>query len=193
MKRGGVQLPPVKPPNVKSLIGRRFGKLKVKAYAGSTKWGHTQWCCECDCSAFVTVPGRRLLAQDKHRQISCGCARRDPAVRWKARMKVPAKRRAAICKKMRESVKERKPAYSLNARAAAELLGVSEERIEILAQDGMLGSRRRRGELYVSSGDVSGMLAEQCAEQKRCASREMRDIERIARASARRVKKQSAP
>jgi len=170
-----------------SLIGRRFGRLVVKAYAGSTKWGKTQWCCECDCGTLCTVAGRSLLAQDTHRQVSCGCARRDPEVRWKARMKVPAKKRAAICKKMRLAVKERKPPYSLNAAAAAELLGCSIERIEILAQDGVLGSRRKRGELYVSSNDVSAYLSQQEQEQRRCQSREMRDIQKIARASARRA------
>lgn len=89
------------PPRVKSLIGRRFGKLRVRAYGGSTKWGKTQWCCECDCGAYCLVPGRSLLAQDKHRQVSCGCSRSDPNVRWQARMKIPATKRKAICTKMR--------------------------------------------------------------------------------------------
>lgn len=174
-----------KPERVKSLIGRRFGRLRVLAYAGHTKWRKTRWCCLCDCGTYCTVPGRSLLAQDKHRQISCGCARADPAVRWKARMQVPAKKREAICRKMRKAVRNRKPPYSLSAIQAAELLGVSVERIGVLTQDGILNCRYKRGELYVSSQDVSELLSQQEREQKRCASREMRDIEKIARSSAR--------
>jgi len=69
---------------------------------------------------------------------------------------------------MRSCVKVRKPAYAMDAHRAAELLGVSVERIEILAQDGMLGSTYRRGELWVSSRDVSDMIATQQRNKKRC-------------------------
>lgn len=41
--------------------------------------------------------------------------------------------------------------------AAAELLGVSEQRVEVMAQDGVLGSTYRKGALYVSSEDVNGL------------------------------------
>jgi hypothetical protein len=180
--------PPRKPARVRSLIGRRFGRLKVQAYGGAAKWGKTMWCCQCDCGALCRVPGRNLLAQDKHRQVSCGCARADPQVRWAARMKLPAAVRQAICRKMRNAVRERKPAFSLSAEAAAEILGCSVERVEIMAEDGLLGSRRKKGALYVSSGDVSAVLAQQEREQRRCAIREAKDIAAIARASARRLR-----
>lgn len=183
-------MPPhiTKSPVWRSMVGRRFGRLRVKAYAGQDKWGKTCWCCECDCGTRVTVPGRRLLAQDgKHKQVSCGCARRDPMVRWQARMKVPPKKRVAICKKMRAAVREHPGPFKLDAHHAAELLGVSLERVEILAQDGALRCVRRRGALYVSSEDVSSLLSMQCEERKRCASREARDIGKIAQASARRT------
>ena len=69
---------------------------------------------------------------------------------------------------MRQSVKHRKPAYSMDAYRAAELLGVSVERIEILVQDGLLGHTYRRGALWVSSADVSAMIATQQRNKRRC-------------------------
>jgi hypothetical protein len=62
----------------------------------------------------------------------------------------------------------RKPAYSMDAHRAAELLGVSVERIEVLASDGLIGSTYRRGALWVSSQDVSSMIATQQRNKKRC-------------------------
>ena len=81
---------------------------------------------------------------------------------------MPAKRRVEICANMRRVVKHRKPAYSLDAHRAAELLGVSVERIEILVQDGLLGSTYRKGALWVSSNDVSAMIATQQRNKRRC-------------------------
>ena len=62
------------------------------------------------------------------------------------RLKVPAKRQAEICATMRLAVKASQSAYSMDT-PRGELLGVTVERIEILAQDGMLGSTFRRGEM----------------------------------------------
>lgn len=45
---------------------------------------------------------------------------------------------------------------------------MSVERIEVLAQDGLIGATTRRGELWVSSGDVSDMAAAQQRNKKRC-------------------------
>lgn len=166
---------PEVPPRVKSLIGCRFGRLLVRYYAGQDKHGKSLWCCICDCGTVLRVPGSRLLGTSTsgkgHPQISCGCARADPAVRKAAWAKMPRKKRAQCdkrCSKMGQAVKTRKPAYSMDAHRAAELLGVSVERIEILAQDGMIGSTFRRGALWVSSGDVSGMIATQQRNKKRC-------------------------
>lgn len=163
---------PKVPPRVKSLIGCRFGRLLVRYYAGQDKGGRSLWCCICDCGTVCRVPGSRLLGntgKDRgHGQKSCGCERADPGIRKAARLKVPRARRIEICDKMRKSIKQRKPSYSMDAHRAAELLGVSVQRIEVLAQDGLIGSTFRRGELWVSSGDVSAMIATQQRNKRRC-------------------------
>jgi hypothetical protein len=163
---------PTIPPRVKSLIGCRFGRLLVRYFAGQQKDGRALWCCLCDCGAVCRVPGHRLLGttgKDRgHGQISCGCARADPGIRKAARLRVAPSRRKEICDQMRRSVKHRKPAYSMDAHRAAELLGVTVERIETLAQDGMIGSTFRRGALWVSSQDVASMIAVQQRNKKRC-------------------------
>jgi hypothetical protein len=165
---------PTVPPRVKSLIGCRYGRLLVRYYAGQDKHGKSYWCCICDCGTVCRVMGARLLGtttkEKGHTTKSCGCEKADPGVRKAARLKVPAKRRQEICRKMRESVKpqNRKPAYSMDAHRAAELLGVTVERIEVLAQDGLVGSTFRRGALWVSSQDVSNMIAVQQRNKKRC-------------------------
>jgi hypothetical protein len=164
---------PTLPARAKSLIGRRFGRLLVRYYAGADKQGKSLWCCLCDCGTVLRVPGSRLLGQNygknrNHPQVSCGCERADPAVRKAARLKVPPQRRKEICGIMRAAVKHRKPAYSMDAHRAAEMLGVSMERIEIMVQDGLLGSRYKRGELWVSSQDVSDLVATQQRNKRRC-------------------------
>ena len=56
-------------PQLKDLVGRRFGKLTVTEYAG--KWaGMHRWKCMCDCGKETTV-GQTLLKSGKTR--SCGC------------------------------------------------------------------------------------------------------------------------
>lgn len=163
---------PKVPPRVKSLIGCRFGRLLVRYFAGQDKHGKAMWCCVCDCGAVCRVPGARLLGNSGkergHGQKSCGCERADPGIRKAARLRVAPARRKQICDKMRRSVKHRRPAYSMDAHRAAELLGVSVERIEVLAQDGLLGSTFRRGSLWVSSQDVSAMIATQQRNKRRC-------------------------
>lgn len=166
---------PSVPPRVKSLIGCRFGRLLVRYYAGQDKHGKSYWCCLCDCGVVCRVQGGRLLGtslsaknRGRNAQVSCGCARADPGVRKAARLKVPAKRRKEICDRMRNAVRNRKPAYSMDAHRAAELLGVTPERIEILARDGMLGATTRRGALWVSSQDVAAMIATQQRNKRRC-------------------------
>lgn len=55
------------------LVGKRFGKLVVKHYAGF--WGnHAHWHCVCDCGNEVDVR-RQELALGKTR--SCGCIRKE--------------------------------------------------------------------------------------------------------------------
>ncbi len=169
---------------MKSLVGRRFGRLKVTAFAGFGRGvSRPFWCCLCDCGNTCRVEGRLLLGtkdRAKHRQVSCGCARADPEVRREARMKVPAAKRAAICRKMRKAVTRRSIPYSMDAARAAELLGVSQERVEILAKDGVLGYTWRRGALWVSSEDVATLIGNQERNKRRCAM----EIAGIARSSA---------
>jgi hypothetical protein len=166
---------PEVPPRVKSLIGMRFGRLLVRWYAGADKHGKSLWCCLCDCGVVLRVPGGRLLGNTGkdtgHGQKSCGCERADPGVRKAAWAKMPRAKRAECdkrCATMGQSVRSRKPAYSMDAHRAAELLGVSLERIEILASDGLIGSTFRRGALWVSSADVATMIATQTRNKKRC-------------------------
>jgi hypothetical protein len=56
-----------------SLVGRRFGKLKVVSYAGRVKNGrNTTWNCQCDCGKKAVAVGSSLKAA---KVISCGCFR----------------------------------------------------------------------------------------------------------------------
>jgi hypothetical protein len=160
---------PTVPPRVKSLAGCRFGALVVQFFAGQDKHGKALWCCTCDCGVTCRVSGSRLLGtRSKDTQKSCGHLRADPGIRRAARLNVPAKTRAEICAKMRKAVRTRQPAYSMDAHRAAELLGVSMERITVLVADGILGSTLRKGALWVSSRDVSTLLAMQERQKKRC-------------------------
>lgn len=148
-------------------IGRKFGKLKVRFSLERDEHRQQYFCCQCDCGATVSVRGAKLISGQ---QKSCGCLRGDPKVRHEARMKVPAKKRLAISRKgsaASAKIPHRSP-FALDAHRAAELLGVSPERVEIMATDGLLGSKRRNGALWVSAEDVASVLAEQCRQQKRC-------------------------
>jgi hypothetical protein len=53
------------------LIGKRFGRLLVIAYAGAGKWA---WSCVCDCSTCRVVRGDLLRGGITR---SCGCLRKD--------------------------------------------------------------------------------------------------------------------
>lgn len=75
-----------------NLVGRRFGRLVVVAWARRTKSGDSLWRCHCDCGNFVEVAGGNL--KKKPREIgellggkicnyraaptrSCGCLKAD--------------------------------------------------------------------------------------------------------------------
>lgn len=98
-------------------------------------------------------------------------------MRREARLKVPVKQRLAISRQgsTKSAKTPHRSPYALDAHRAAELMGVSPERIEILAADGVLGSTRRKGALWVSADDVATVIAEQCRQKKRC-ERETRMI-----------------
>lgn len=152
---------PVPSARVHSLAGMRFGRLSVRHFTGLNRWRKATWCCECDCGNFVQVEGGALLGHKHGVTKSCGCLRADPEIRRAARDKVPPKKRAEICKKMRESVKNRKPAYSLSLDRAAEIMGLTPDRLRTLCHSGVLGSTLRSGRYWVSSRDVSEYMAAQ--------------------------------
>ena len=56
----------------------------------------------------------------------------------------------------------------MDAHRAAELLGVSIERVEVLAKDGVIGSTYRRGALWVSSNDVATLIGTQQRNKRHC-------------------------
>jgi hypothetical protein len=65
-------------PVAHDLTGRRFGRLTVSAFAGLSSCRRRLWVCACDCGATATVQSDYLL---RGATSSCGCLRRDPALR----------------------------------------------------------------------------------------------------------------
>lgn len=56
-----------------SLVGRRYQRLVVLAFAGVNRYGRREWRCRCDCgSETVVVTGELTTGSTK----SCGCCRR---------------------------------------------------------------------------------------------------------------------
>lgn len=73
------------------LLGRRFGKLRVRAFAGNDPSGY-RWACECDCGQSCEVRGSLLRSG---RKTSCGCESGDSSapfgkLKQVQRSKVPA-------------------------------------------------------------------------------------------------------
>jgi hypothetical protein len=62
------------PPNIENLIGQRFGRLTVSAYAGLTANRKTRWLCLCDCGGEKITTRSSLKAG---RCSSCGCLAAD--------------------------------------------------------------------------------------------------------------------
>lgn len=61
-------------PEIKNLIGRRFGRLTVKKRIENTKSGNIRWYCECDCGGVATPTSWNLLHGESK---SCGCLRNE--------------------------------------------------------------------------------------------------------------------
>lgn len=81
-------------PHTNDLRGRRFGRLRIPRNAEpQSSHGHSYWPCVCRCGVETAVRGTRLLSGAI---VSCGCARRDPAVRRAARLLTPEGRRREI-------------------------------------------------------------------------------------------------
>lgn len=62
------------PPRL-DLVGRKFGRLQVKSFAGiHPKHKTSMWLCDCECSAEYTTAGTRMLSG---MTSSCGCYHKD--------------------------------------------------------------------------------------------------------------------
>lgn len=59
------------PSNIESLIGRTFGKLKVKSFVKMEK-GRSFWLCQCSCGNEISCRGNNLKTGSSK---SCGCVR----------------------------------------------------------------------------------------------------------------------
>lgn len=57
------------------LTGKRFGKLIVRGFSHTGKYGKAWWVCDCDCGAQNVVILGESLKQG--RTTSCGCYRKD--------------------------------------------------------------------------------------------------------------------
>lgn len=77
----------------KPLAGRRFGRLRVVAYAGPTPKGAT-WRCVCDCGAGKIATTHRLTSGDVQ---SCGCLQREMRLRECERMRARQASRGGEC------------------------------------------------------------------------------------------------
>ena len=71
---------------------RCFGRLRVLDLAG-TRGGAAYWLCECDCGALTLQRGNKLRAGEI---VSCGCQRRDGAIKRALRLQMDPERRRAI-------------------------------------------------------------------------------------------------
>lgn len=64
--------------DLKFEIGNRYGRLTVVGWGGRADGGHRMWRCRCDCGTEKEVRGRYLR---KGIVVSCGCARREQALK----------------------------------------------------------------------------------------------------------------
>lgn len=62
-------------PNVKDIIGQKFGRLTVIArHPVNSNDRKARWICKCDCGNEIVVTGKALR---KGTTQSCGCLRRE--------------------------------------------------------------------------------------------------------------------
>ena len=69
-------------PKGPDLTGQRFGRLIVIAYKGQNQRKNSVWTCKCDCGGETDTTTRCLRSGDSK---SCGCLRRENAVRVSTR------------------------------------------------------------------------------------------------------------
>ncbi len=159
----------------RDLKGMRFGRLVVQYYAGLNKHGSACWCCLCDCGNVCRVTGGNLIQKPgRSSQKSCGCFRREHAATTVTRMreaalKIPKEDRAKW-QQAAHSVHTKRlhRTFCLDIHAASELLQISEELVLNLAKDGVIRSKIRQGETWVSSHDISQLLIKQDCKKKQC-------------------------
>ncbi len=60
--------------HILDLIGHKFGRLKVEAFAGRNKYGMSVWSCVCECGNTGVYVGTHLR---QAKVQSCGCLRRE--------------------------------------------------------------------------------------------------------------------
>jgi hypothetical protein len=94
---------------VRSLLGRRFGRLQVVEFEGTKHAAY--WLCNCDCGQSKLVRSDHLLSG---RVVSCGCRRADSDVRQRATLSIPKKNRT---KRARAAVRVRWRRYRTNVKA----------------------------------------------------------------------------
>ena len=56
------------------LVGQKFGRLTVLSRSGTTKDGHSEWLCKCDCGKTTVVNGNYLK---RGTTKSCGCLQKE--------------------------------------------------------------------------------------------------------------------
>ena len=61
-----------------SLIGKRFGRLKIVSRVKNNNSGRTMWMCICDCNKKIVVNGGNLM--NGHTK-SCGCIRKEQGIK----------------------------------------------------------------------------------------------------------------
>lgn len=62
----------------RSLVGKRFGRLVVIAFAGLDSYPRATWMCRCDCGVTRVIRGSHLTAGET---VSCGCYGREAVSR----------------------------------------------------------------------------------------------------------------
>lgn len=69
-------LTPKKERDCESVIGEKFGRLKVLEFAGKDEHRQSLYKCQCDCGNILIVNGNKLKT---HHTNSCGCYRKERA------------------------------------------------------------------------------------------------------------------
>lgn len=155
---------------LKDLRGKRFGRLLVKHFARMAH-GHAEWCCICDCGSVVRARGTRLV---QGKQVSCGCAKSDPAVRRDARLKTPAARRSQIASlggaaTASAGIRKNRPANcTMTLDQAALILECTRDAVAAMVQSGRIEHKEKGGRILVAARDVEALAKTTLRARNRC-------------------------